>query len=621
MAETAYHEEEYQGQLNPRLWWQVIRRGRRHWRYMLAMVFTAMVTAGFDVSFTQVTRRVINEVEARGRDASLWGNGSLYVGLVLAFCACIWLFIRLGARISTGISHDIREAGFQRLQELSFSFYDRRPVGWLLARMTSDCDRLSRILAWGVLDLVWGTFLLVGVSAVMVFFHWRLGLLVLGIVPPMIWLSLVFQKRILGASREVRKTNSNITASYNEAIGGVQTTKTLVREEQNLAEFSGLTQRMYAVSVRSALWSAAFMPVIFAVGNVGVAVALWKGGAEVIAGRMRLGDLYMFLSYASFFFMPVHELSRLFVELQSAQAAAERIIGLLETQPDIQDSPEVLEAIRRHKAAHPGGRRGLAPDGLPDRIDTIEFRNVCFAYKQGQAVLEDFSLRADSGQTLALVGPTGGGKTTIVGLLCRFYEPTGGEVLINGVDYRKRPLAWLQSHLGIVLQEPHLFSGPVRENIRYGRLEASDEQVEQAARLAGAHEFISRLEKGYGTDVGKGGNKLSTGQKQLVALARAVLAGPRIFVMDEATSSVDTETERLIQAGIETILQGRISFVIAHRLSTIRSADRILVIEAGRIVESGAHRDLIRRRGRYYELYTNQFTQERTEEVLSAAAQ
>jgi len=616
MAQTTPHEEEYHGQLNARLWGKVLLRARRHWRHMGALAAVAMVTAVFDVCFTQVTRRVINDVSSRGPGANVGGWAALYVAMVLCFSACIWLFIWLGARISSGVGHDIRREGFQRLQELSFSFYDRRAVGWLVARLTSDCDRLTRMLAWTVLDLVWGVFLLLGVSVVMLAFNWRLGLLVLMIIPPMAWLSIFFQKRILGASRDVRKTNSTITAAYNEAIRGVRTTKTLVREEANLAEFGRKTERMYAASVRSALWSATFMPLVFSVGSIGVALALWKGGADVIAGRIRLGDLYMFIAYASFFFVPIQELSRMFVDLQAGQAAAERIVGLLETEPEVRDSAEVIAAVERHREDWPEGREGIAADGLPDRLETVEFRNVSFAYKEGHAVLEHFSLRVERGQTIALVGPTGGGKTTIASLLCRFYEPTAGEILIDGTEYRKRSLGWLQSKLGIVLQTPHLFSGTVRENIRYGRLEASDEEVERAAGLAGAHEFITGLEEGYGADVGRGGGRLSTGQKQLVSLARAILADPRIFVMDEATSSVDTQTERLIQAGIETVLAGRMSFVIAHRLSTIRSADRILLIDAGRIVEDGTHRDLIHRRGRYYELYTNQFARERTERVL-----
>jgi ATP-binding cassette subfamily B protein len=620
MTDTALHEEEYHGQLNPGLWWKIIRLGRRQWPAMAAMVFMAMVMATLDLCFTLVTRKMINDVAARGQAANLLLWGGLFVGMVCGFAVGVFTFINLGARISPGISHDMRQAGFEKLQELSFSYYDRRPVGWLMARLTSDCDRLSRILAWGVLDLIWGVFMLVGVSVLLLAFQWQLGLLVLIVVPPMTWVSMIFQKRILATDREARRANSNITAAYNESISGVRTTKTLVREADNLAEFRVLTGLMYDASVRNAIWSSVYLPVIFSLGSVGVAVALWKGGMDVMNHGMTIGDLYLFLAYAAFFFMPVQELSRMFVELQAVQAAAERIVGLLETEPEIRDTPEVVQAVERFAREHPSGAAGMAPDGLPDGIDTIEFSDVHFAYKQGQKVLDGFNLSVRSGQTIALVGPTGGGKTTIVSLMCRFYEPTAGEILINGIDYRRRPLRWLQSQLGIVLQTPHLFTGPVRENIRYGRLDATDAEVEQASRLVNAHEFVMRLDQGYDTDVGHGGNKLSTGQKQLIALARAVLADPRIFIMDEATSSVDTETERLIQAGIDNILHGRLSFVVAHRLSTIRSASRILMIEAGRIVEDGTHRQLIRARGRYYDLYTNQFARQKEEEILQAPA-
>jgi ATP-binding cassette subfamily B protein len=343
---------------------------------------------------------------------------------------------------------------------------------------------------------------------------------------------------------------------------------------------------------------------------------LWRGGVDISAGAlgaaigaltggngapMSLGTLVAFIQYAAFFYMPVQELSERFTQLQAAQAAAERIQGLLDTVPEIRDGAEAVD---------PG----------EETIGQIEFHNVSFQYKEGQTVLRDFDLQVHSGETIALVGPTGGGKSTIVSLMCRFYEPTAGEVRINGVDYRKRSLRWLQSQLGVVLQTPHLFSGSVKENIRYGRLDATDEEVLEAARLVNADGFIQELEKKYETDVGEGGNRLSTGQKQLVSLARAVLADPQIFVMDEATSSVDTETERLIQGAIETVLEGRISFVIAHRLSTIRSADRILVIEKGRIVEEGNHEELIRLRGHYYGLYTNQFAREGQERILEEAS-
>jgi len=313
-----------------------------------------------------------------------------------------------------------------------------------------------------------------------------------------------------------------------------------------------------------------------------------------------------FMQYAAFFYIPVQELATRFTQLQAAQASAERLQGLLDTEPEVKDSPEVIAAVKEKVAGW-----------IHEPIESIEFDDVTFAYKEGQQVLGQFNLSVMPGETIALVGATGSGKSTIVSLLSRFYEPTSGSIRINGIDYRERSLHWLQSKLGIVLQSPHLFSGTIRDNIRYGRLEADGVEVTEAAKVVNADPFISELDEQYDTEVGEGGNRLSTGQKQLIALARAVLADPEIFIMDEATSSVDTETERLIQEGIETVLEGRISFIIAHRLSTVRSADRILVIDEGRLVEEGSHAELIRLKGRYYRLYTSQFSQESQEKILA----
>jgi ATP-binding cassette subfamily B protein len=372
---------------------------------------------------------------------------------------------------------------------------------------------------------------------------------------------------------------------------------------------------MNAHSVRNALTAAVYLPIVLTLGSLGAGLALWRGGlavGEIGAGvaavtggdRLSLGTLVAFMQYATLFTIPIQEMAERFTQLQAAEASAERLQGLLDTEPEIKDSPAVIAA---------GADRGAARG---ERIETVEFANVEFAYQGGEAVLHDFSLIARAGETIALVGATGSGKSTIVSLLCRFYEPTRGVIRIDRIDYRERSLHWLQSRLGIVQQVPHLFSGTIRENIRYGRLEASDEEVAAAARLANADRFIGLLPAGYDTPVGEGGSRLSTGQRQLVALARAVLADPAIFVLDEATSAVDTETERLIQDGIERVLAGRLSFVIAHRLSTIRSASRILVLDRGRVIEEGKHADLLARRGVYHRLYTNQFARESAAEVL-----
>ena len=613
MNKKRFEEEDFTGQRNWGVWKDLFFRARGHWKALIALSVAAVCIASLEVLYPLVTMWIIDDVT--GGDVTQWrGHVILYFALVAGCAICTTTFIWMAGKISTHFSHDIRQAGFRRLQELSFSFYDRRPVGWLVTRLTSDCDRLARILAWGTLDLVWGVFFLLSATVFMLLLNWKLALIVLTVIPPLVWVSAFFQKRILRTSRSVRRVNSNLTAAFSETIAGVRTTKTLVREEENLREFKDLTGNMFAESVRNAILSSLYLPAVVTLGSLGAGLALWAGGVQVQSGAIEIGMLVAFILYARQIFMPIQELARLMAELQAAQAAAERVVGLLETEPEIQDSPDVQSRIQKRRNI--ALVNGLADDGYPDRIEQVEFRNVCFHYNEGQAVLEDFNLAVQTGQTIALVGPTGGGKTTVVSLLCRFYEPTNGQILINGVDYRRRSLHWLQSNFGTVLQIPQLFSGTIRQNIRFGRLEASDDEIVAAGRLANAHEFILACQNGYDTQVGQGGGAMSGGQKQLISLARAILADPQIFVMDEATSSVDTETEQAIQKGLEEILRGRISFVIAHRLSTIRSADRILVIRTGRIVEQGDHRELIRRRGEYYQLYTQQFTREKAEQVL-----
>lgn len=616
--ELEHSDETYEKGMDFELWRKLWRFTKPYRKEVKLLCLTAVITAGVDAALPLVTKAVIDDVQVGWTWDLLIPYGLAYLGLTTVLCLCIWAFIVLAGRIRTSVSHDIRKAGFENLQRLSFSFYDHRAVGWLMARMTSDCERLSNILAWGVLDIVWGITVMACIAAVMLSINVKVALFVLAVVPLLLLVSAIFQKRILKSSRVVRKTNSRLTAAYNEGIMGVQTSKVFVREEKNLEEFTDLSTTMYGASVRNALQSALFLPMIMVIGSLGTGLALVHGGVEYIAGSMTVGALAAFMMYTRQFFDPVHEMGHWYAEMQMARASAERILGLIEEQPEIADSSEVIAAMRAVAEQEP--RSGIAEDGFEDHFGELEFRDVSFRYRDGDEVLRDFDLRVAAGERIALVGSTGGGKSTIVGLLCRFYEPTEGEILIDGVDYRRRSLHWLQSNLGIVLQTPHLFSGTVADNIRYGRLDASDEEVIGAAMLVEAHEFIAAMEQGYETEVGEGGVRLSTGQKQLISFARAVLAAPQILVMDEATSSIDTETEKRIQRGLERVLAGRTSFVIAHRLSTIRNADRILVIEHGEIREQGSHAELMRQRGRYHELYMQQSLREsgRREEAWSA---
>ncbi|MFM1850521.1 MAG: hypothetical protein RIS54_205 [Verrucomicrobiota bacterium] len=605
-------EDDFKAKLDAGLWWKLFRRAFHLKRFLIPLFACALILAVCDAAFALITRWVIDGVVRNGTAAPFVTYGAVYLAVTLTLSSCVWLFIWLAGNISNRLAHDIRRDSFDRLQELEFAFFDTRPVGWLISRLTSDCDRLARTIGWGFLDIVWGLSLVFMIALSLLILNWKLGLIIVAVVPPLALVSRFFQKKLLFSARDIRKYNSQITAAYNESIQGVRTTKTLVREAENLGEFKDLSTRMFNAAVLNARQNAVYYPLVLTLGSLASGIALWRGGWLTAHGDLTIGTLVAFVNFAGMFFNPINQLAQRLTEIQAAQAAGERVMSLLETTPAIQDSPAVRARLA---AATPAP--GLAADGLPAKVETIEFRNVTFRYSTGPVVLENFNLKVEAGQTIALVGPSGGGKSTIVSMVCRFYEPVAGEILINGTDYRERSLAWLQSQLGIVLQTPHLFKGSIRDNIRYGRLEATDAEVEAAARLVNAHDFIAELNGGYDASIGEGGNQLSTGQRQLTSFARAVLANPQIFVMDEATSSIDTETEQLIQRGLESMLAGRISFVIAHRLSTIRRADRILVITKGQIEESGTHEELLRRRGHYYELYKNQFRREREEAVLS----
>ena len=607
-------ERDYTQRFSLTLWKKLLRYAREYYKDLVRLMLVMGVTAACDVVFPLLTSYAIDHfvpnLDRPGGTEGLPLFIAVYVLVLAVQVISIYRFLYLGGKIEVGVCYTIRKQAFRKLQELPFSYYDRMPVGYLMSRMTSDTQRLGETIGWSLLDLAWGAVMIVASSVTMFLLNWKITLIVLLVVPPLALVSWVFQQKILRAYRTVRKTNSRITGAFNEGIMGAKTTKTLVLEDKNAVEFTELTHEMKRSSVRAASLSAAFLPIVVALGSVATAYALWKGGQEVLIGGMTLGVLQVFINYTVQFFEPIRNIAGVFSEMQSAQAAAERVVTLLETEPDIVDTPEV--------EAEYGDNFHPKKENWPALRGDVEFRHVDFRYKEGEQVLTDFNLKIKAGETVALVGPTGAGKSTVVNLICRFYEPTKGEILIDGVNYKERSQLWLQSSLGYVLQEPRLFSGTVRDNIRYGRLDASDEEVERAAQLVNAERFILKMKKGYDTDVGEGGSRLSTGEKQLISFARAILADPRIFVLDEATSSVDTETEVVIQNAIARVLSGRTSFIIAHRLSTVRAADRILVIEDGQIREMGAHRELLRQKGAYYKLYMSQFKEERAQEILGS---
>ncbi|MBR6028996.1 MAG: ABC transporter ATP-binding protein [Clostridia bacterium] len=613
----AIEEQDYTKQLDLNLWKKLLILAKPYHKHLYAVGLLMAFTALVDVALPRLNAYAIDHFIALRTTEGLGLFMGAYVFLMLLQTIAVYAFIRLSGLVETGVCFTIRQQGFRKLQELPFSYYDRMPVGYLISRMTNDTQRLGDTIGWSLVDLTWGAVYLVACAIQMLSLNWRIGLIALLVLPPLALISWRFQKSILESYRKVRKHNSQITSAINEGINGAKTSKTLVREEMNIREFGELTENMRKASVRAATLSALFLPIVVSLGSLATAYVLWRGGNEVLANAatgvgMTVGVLSAYISYTIQFFQPVRDIARVFAELQSSQAAAERVLTLLETQPDIVDSPEVEAAFGDN--FHP--RR----ENWPALKGDIDFEDVSFRYKDGEQVLSHFSLHVKHGQTIALVGETGSGKSTIVNLICRFYEPTEGRILIDGTDYRERSQLWLQSNLGYVLQSPHLFSGTIADNIRYGRPDASEEEVRRAAEMVGANRFIIQMKDGYNTAVGEGGSRLSTGQKQLISFARALLTNPAIFVLDEATSSVDTETEQMIQSAIQTTLSGRTSFIIAHRLSTIRSADRILVIRDGQIAEDGTHRSLIARKGIYYNLYTNQFQDEQGRRILDGNA-
>ncbi|MBL7202095.1 MAG: ABC transporter ATP-binding protein [Anaerolineae bacterium] len=582
-----FEEEEFTTQFNGRVLARMMGQVRPYWTWAVGfMVLIALCTVG-DSSFTYLSKRVIDEGILAGDRAQLNRLLVAYGALAAVQAVTVFGFIYLAGVLGERVDYDIRRKLFNHLQELSFSYFDKTPVGWIMARVTSDAGRIAELVTWGLVDVTWSVLSVVTSMVFMMSIDWRLALLVLAIVPAMVVIAIWFRKRILIQFREVRKINSKITGAYNESITGVRVVKALVREEQNLREFGEQSSELYRAAFRAAWLSALFLPIVQIIGALGLGAIVWYGGLQARIGGITIGGIQAFVSYVTFMLWPIQDLARVYAEMQRSVASAERVFSLMDAQPDVVD---------REGAAAVGNIRG-----------GISFEHVGFYYEEGEDILTDFDLHVQQGERVALVGPTGGGKSTIVNLLCRFYEPTSGVVRIGGQDYTELTQHAVQSRIGMVLQTPHLFSGAIRENIRYGRLDATDDEVEEAGRIAHAHEFIVEMEKGYEEDVGEGGALLSVGQKQLISLARAVLADPDILIMDEATSSVDTLTEARIQQGMEAVMRGRTSFVIAHRLSTIRNADRILVIEGGRITEMGTHKELIRARGHYHSLYTQQF--------------
>lgn len=608
-----YEDFDYNKPLSMKIWGKMLPFIKPYTRRVGFTAVFMLLCALIDIGLPLLSGYTIDNFIRPQVSEGMWPFIALAAGAALVQGFSVFLFVRTAMRIELYISRDLRGAVFTHLQKLSFSYYNVTPVGYMLARTMSDTTRIGEQVAWGLVDASWSLLYTVGVFISMFILNWRMALIVVTTVPVISFITWIFQTRILKLNRKVRSINSKMTGAMNEGITGARTTKTLVIEEQNNADFRAITGNLKKNATRIALLRCVFGPLIVFVGALAAAFVLSAGGSWVMDGMfgISIGMLSVFLSYTTNIFEPIHQIAHVISEFVATQANIERVTGLLERQPDIVDRPEVLEKY--------GDNFDPKRENWEPIAGEIEFQDVTFRYPDGtENVLEHFNLKIPAGTYVAIVGETGAGKSTLVNLVCRFFEPTEGAVLIDGRDSRDRSQLWLHSSIGYVLQTPHLFSGSVRENIRYGRLDATDEEVDEAARLVSADRAIAKLEKGMDSDVGEGGDRLSTGEKQLISFARAVLADPRIFVLDEATSSIDTETEALIQSAAAHLLRGRTSFVIAHRLSTIRTADLILVVKNGKIIERGTHRELLRAGGYYHELYTRQFEEDVENRVLSA---
>lgn len=590
-------------------WIKLSRFFKPYNKKITAIIILMLITAAMDLSLPLFQKYAVDTFIVQKTTDKLEGFIAAYFLALMIMTISVNIFARLAIIVEMYIGKDLRKDIFTHLQNLSLSYYNTTPVGYILARTMSDTNKIGTMIAWGLVDVFWSFAYVIGAFIAMFLLNFQLALIVALVVPFMALLTAYFQKKLLITSRKQRKVNSKMTGYFNEGITGARTSKTLVIEHRNLDDFMNVSFELKSASVRLQSLNAIYIPIIVFLGSLAAAIVLARGGYLAMNQMLQIGTLSAFLAYAINIFEPIQNLARTYSEIVSLQANIERVIELLETEPLIKDSEHVIAKYGDN--IHP------KKENWEPIIGEIEFKNVTFKYPDGdEEVLKNFNLHIKPGTNVAIVGETGAGKSTLVNLACRFFEPTEGEILIDGANYKERSQLWLHSNIGYVLQNPHLFSGTIKENIKYGNLDATNEEIIKAAEIVSVDIIAEKLEKGYDSEVGEGGDRLSTGEKQLISIARAILANPRIFVLDEATSSIDTNTEKLIQKGIDYLLKGRTSFIIAHRLSTIKKADIILVVKDGKIVEQGTHKSLIESKGYYYTLYTKQFEEEKTLEVL-----
>ena len=493
-----------------------------------------------------------------------------------------WLFGKM--------EYDLRSDIFDHLQAISLRFFADKDVGGIVSRATNDVDKISELISSGIITGVADLLTLVGILFVMFSLDTSLTLISFSMIPVMLVWMIIWGKRVRKVYRETRKTIASVSAQMEESVSGIKEIQSFNKEEATRKDFERINETNMNANVEAGRVMSAFFPIVAFFSALGQAIVLWFGGTSVIHGTLSVGTLFIFMSYITRFFQPIQELSNIWNSAQSAMAASERVFDIIDTSVEITDSVDAVE--------------------LGILLGRVEYNHLTFGYQKEHPVLSDINLVIEPNTTVAFVGPTGVGKSTMINLLYRFYDPTEGNITIDGVDLRRVKIESLRRQMGIVLQDTFLFSGTVMDNIRYSKPTATDDKVIEVSKAIGAHEFINQLPEGYLTDVMERGSRLSVGQRQLVSLARALLTDPRILIMDEATSSIDAYTELLIQKALNRTLQGRTAIIIAHRLSTVRNADKIVVLEGGKVVEMGKHEDLIKHGGLYEKLYMLQFNPE-----------
>lgn len=573
---------------------------RPYKKIIVQMVTLGMQSSLADSAYPLFNQYAINNFIGQGTLKGLPVFIALYVIVLTLQTIDNYITVAMCGKVEMSVNRDLRNASFSHLQELSLFYFNTNNVGYIHARVMSDSGKIGEMIAWRFMDIVWQLSYIIFVLIMMLTINLKLALIIFMLIPIVVILVAVFQKKLLVINRKIREINSKITGNFNEGITGASSIKTLVVEDKIQEDFEKDTDKMRGTAVRSVRYSAFFTAIVTLVSSLALAIVLWYGGSLSVEGLMTIGTISVFASYALGIMEPIQNIVVTISEIIAIQVNIERFTRLMETKSDVSDRPDVIEKY--------GDTFNPKKENWEELKGDIEFKDITFRYPDGEEnVLENFNLKVPQGKRVAIVGETGAGKSTLVNLVCRFYKPTKGQILIDGHDAADRSIGWLHNSIGYVLQTPHLFSGSVRENLKYGKEDATDEEIWTALDLVAAGDVVRRMEKGLDSDVGEGGNLLSTGEKQLLSFARAILSDPRILILDEATASIDTVTEKKIQNAIKVMTKGRTTFAIAHRLSTITDYDVILVVDDGRIVESGTHEELMIAGGRYFELFTRQF--------------